>query len=194
MAEIVLKYIQSLLIWPVVVLIIGIVYKRTLSDFLKRFKKAEAYGVMLEASPVEQQKELNRNPSIIQTETDVEKVIKDNPKEVIKEFIKLSNGYWFEKTFNIIYGSQIALLEHLSTKGNAGEFYINLVPYYNMYVLRSGLPSNQMAEYLNFLKNAKYVEYVGENADLRLRITPLGVDFLSYIQGQYPEIHKHRPF
>jgi len=100
--------------------------------------------------------------------------------------------YWFERTFNIIYGTQIDLLEYLSAKGTDGDRYVNLLVFYNEFVKRSGLASTQMADYLGYLHSMRFVEYRGEGSDLIVKITPYGVNFLSYIKGQYPSTYKYK--
>ena len=197
-AEIILKYLQVILGWPVVALILGIIFlkwfKDPISDFFRRVVRGEAYGVKIEASsPSEQRKEVKEIPQP-QTQDQIEKYIKDHPKEIIKEYLKLLNGYWFERAFNIIYGTQMDLLEYLSTKGTKGENYINLVSFYNEFVKRSGLASTQMADYLGFLKDMRFVEFVEENKAWSVKITAYGVDFLSYVKGQYPSSYRYRVF
>lgn len=197
-AEIILKYLQVILGWPVVALILGVIFlkwfKDPISDFFRRVVRGEAYGVKIEASsPSEQRKEVKEIPQP-QTHDQIEKYIKDRPKEVIKEHLRLLNGYWFERAFNIIYGTQMDLLEYLSTKGTKGENYINIVSFYNEFVKRSGLASTQMADYLGFLKDMRFIEFVEENKAWSVKITAYGVDFLSYVKGQYPSSYKYRAF
>ena len=179
-------------------MILGVIFlkwfKDPISDFFRRVVRGEAYGVKIEASsPLEQRKEVKEIPQP-QTQDQIEKYIKDNPKEVIKEYLRLLNGYWFERAFNIIYGTQMDLLKYLSTKGTKGENYINLVSFYNEFVKRSGLSSTQMADYLGFLKDMRFIEFVEENKAWSVKITAYGVDFLSYVKGQYPSSYRYRVF
>lgn len=116
----------------------------------------------------------------------MEKYIRENPKQVAQEYIKTFNAYYFERAYNLIYGTQISLLEHLSQKGDQGDSYVNLFRFYNEFLSRSNLTSTQMADYIGFLRDAKFVEQFGSDNDFRIRISPYGIDFLSYIKGQYP--------
>ena len=196
-AKIILEYLQVILGWPVVTLILGVIFlkwfKDPISDFFRRVVRGEAYGVRIEASsPSEQREEIKDTPQLPQDQ--IEKYIKDNPKEVIVEYGRLLNGYRFERAFNIIYGTQMDLLEYLSTKGTAGENYINLVSFYNEFVKRSGLSSTQMADYLGFLKDMRFIELAEQNKVWNVKISAYGVDFLSYIKGQYPSSYRYRPF
>jgi len=77
-------------------------FKNPISDFFRRVVRGEAYRVKIEASsPSEQRKEVKEIPQP-QTHDQIEKYIKDHPKEVIKEYLRLLNGYWFERVFNIM--------------------------------------------------------------------------------------------
>jgi hypothetical protein len=203
-AEMVLRYLQALLAWPPVVLVLGIValkmFREPLADFFRRLTEGEAYGVRVKATtPAEQRKEIKEveeasGPPKLQSAEDVERYIRDNPKAVMEELARTSNSFRFEKTYNLIYGTQIDLLEHLTTKGDEGESYTNLARFYNEFVRRSGLQTTQMADYLGFLKEAGLAEYVGYEPNLRLRITPFGLNFLSYIKGQYAASYRLKPF
>ncbi|MEK7165079.1 MAG: hypothetical protein AAB779_03975, partial [Patescibacteria group bacterium] len=164
MANIVLQYLEVFLGWPVVILILGLAFmqwfKKSISSFLERLIVGEAYGVRLEASsPSNQQKELKKEDMPLQ---DIEKYIRDNPKEVIRDYQRIFNSYRFERAFNIIYGTQMDLLEHLSTKGDNGDKYVNLILFYNEFIKRSNLTSTHMADYLEFLKNNQFIEYVDD--------------------------------
>jgi len=197
-AEIILQYLQVFLGWPVIILILGIIFfkwfKEPISDFFRRLVKGEAYGVRVEASsPLEQQKEAKQIPQL-QSQDEIERYIQEHPKEIIEEYIKLLKGYWFERVFNLIFGTQIRLLEYLSKKGTSGEKYINLVGFYDEYVKRSGVAIAQIGDYFRFLEAMKLIEYVSEGSELSVKITPFGVDFLSYIKTQYALVYKHKAF
>ena len=197
-AKIVLDYLQTFLSWPVVSAIVIIyflkLFKEPLSDFFRRMIKGQVYGVALEASsPSEQRKEIKEG-KIPQSQEAIEKYIQENPKEVIKEYLRILQSYWFERAYNLIYGTQISLLEHLSTKGEDGEYYVNLFSFYKEFQDRSQLFSTQMADYIGFLQDMKFIEYAGEGSNLKVKITPFGIDFLSYLKSQYSASYKFRPF
>lgn len=196
-AKMILAYLQVLLSWPVITLILGLVFiklfKESISDFFKRIVKGEAYGVRLEAShPMEQKKETKEagHPQ----PDEFEKYIRENPKAVLTEYLRVFNGYRFERACNIIYGTQVDLLEYLSTKGTDGEKYVNLNQFYNEFLKRSNVATTQMADYIGFLKEMQFIEYLESSNDITVRITPLGINFLSYIKVQYPTSYKYKPF
>ena len=69
-----------------------------------------------------------------------------------------------------------------------------MVSFYNEFVKRSKLVSTQMADYIGFLEDGRFIEFVGEGSELNVKITPHGINFLSYIKGQYPVTYKYRLF
>lgn len=195
-AELVRRYLEVILTWPVAMLALGLTamrwFREPFADFLRRVVRGEAYGVRLEAAnPSEQRKEAQDVP---QPQPDVEQYIRENPKEVVHEYLRAVNGYRFERAYNLIYGTQLDLLEHLSTVGKEGEPYVNLVPFYNEFVKRSNLSGTQMADYLGFLRDMHFIQYSGPENHLRVQITPLGIDFLTYIKGQYSAFYKFKPY
>ena len=197
-AETVLNYIKVLLGWPVIVFILGLIFfklfKDPICDFFKRLVKAEAYGVRVEASNQLEKLKEAKETLPIKTEDELKAYIRDNPDKVIELNIRLLNAFHFERTFNIIYGTQVDLLGHLSNKGDAGEKYINLAVYYNEFLKRIGSTSYQMADYIGFLKSSGYIQFVGEGSELNVKITPHGADFLPYIKTQYASMLKYKPF
>ena len=168
-------------------------FKEPLSDFFKKIKRASAYGASIETfNPPDQQKEIKENPPSLSQEDDMEKYIRENPKKVKEEYVRIYNGYWFERAYNLIYGTQIDLLEYLIEKGTNGESYVNLYKFYQEYINRSQLHSYQFADYIGFLKNMNFIEMSGEGTNLVVKINPLGIDFISYIKGQYSNSYKFR--
>lgn len=191
--EIIQRYLQIVLTWQVVFIILAFMFRKSIREFLGRITKGEGYGFRLEAgTAVEQQKEVKKD--ISQTEDEIEAYVKDHPKEAIIEYKKVLNSYWFERIYNMIYGTQITLLEYLLDKKSNGDVYINLVSYYNEFVKRSRLYNVQMANYLGFLKAMNLIEYQGEGNNLIVKITPYGLDFLSYIKGQYQSAYRYKAF
>ncbi len=196
--HIILDFAKIVISWPMAVFLLGLLFIKTfrapISEFFRRIVRGEAYGVRFEAAtPSEQSKEVLDSKSFPSLD-EVEEYIQKNPKEVIREYVRLLNGYWFERIYNVIYGTQISLLEYLQEKEATGEKYVNLVRFYNEFLLQSKLETTQFADYLAFLVDTGFIEYKGQGADLTAHITPYGINFLSYIKGQYSTIYKYRPF
>jgi hypothetical protein len=136
------------------------------------------------AAPASQQKEIKFDEKPLSL-TDPERYVLEHPKETIQEFFQLANKYQFERIYNIIYGTQIHILERLLSKGTEGENYINLVPLYQEFIKRSSLMTVQMSDYLKFLETMKLTETAFKDNNMFVKITAFGADFLSYINTQY---------
>jgi len=199
--ELVLRYLGVLLTWPVVSLILGVLalrwFREPLSDFFRRMVKGEGYGVRVEAAdPSQQRKEIEETKADLppKPQDDLQLYIQENPQQFLEQYLRLYNGYWFEKAYNLIYGSQVSLLERLAERRDEGEKYINLVEFYNEFLRRSNSHATQMADYLGFLKDMNFIEYFQTDGEHKARITPFGLNFLSYIKTQYPLAYRHRVF
>jgi len=197
-SNIVLQYLKVLLSWPVITLILVMsffkLFKDPISDFIHRLIKGEIGSVKLQAtSPADQKKEAEEFPPI-QPKNELELYVKKYPGEAIKTIIEISRNLRFEKIFNIIYGTQINLLTHLSTKGKSGDKYINLAFYYHDYISRSKFYSAKIEDYFGFLGSIQMIKFFGEGNDVSVRITPEGINFLSYIKKEYPAIFNYKPF
>lgn len=197
-AKLVLSYLDTLLSWPVIALVLGgIALKllhQPLAAFLSRNIELEGYGIRVKAADPEQQRKEAQEAIQPQTEDALLDWVRQNPQQVVTDYQRLFNGYWFERALNLIFGTQIDVLEHLEECGDPGEKYINLIPYFQKYVQRSGHTKRQMADYLGFLRDMRFLEYVVHDGEQYARLTPLGADFLSYARAQYGEMHKARPW
>jgi hypothetical protein len=141
--------------------------------------RMQGYGLSIEVAGETQL--ARQEPTIPKpNENQLEVYVREHPADVITEFIQTYNAYFFERTYNNIFGSQIRVLEHLLAKGEEGETYVGLYAFYAESWTGTTL---QFAQYLGFLKSSNFIRYDGD--PIHVRITPYGVDFLSYIKAQY---------
>lgn len=215
-AELILRYIEVFLRWPPIVLALGLsaifLFKKPISNVLSRVTTAGGYGFMINAtssqgrvepakipeSPelvnaIEQQKpELKKDLPLIPDEAI--QYVKNNPEVVIEEYLRVFNGYRYERALNLIYGTQMDILTFLISKGTDGEAYTNLAIFYEEFRKRAPEANYQMPDYIRFLQNLGFIEYFGAEPNLRVRITPSGLGFLSYVRNEYPAVYDKRPF
>jgi hypothetical protein len=198
MADWIFRYVQVFLAWPAVTLVLGLValvwLRKPISDFLRRIRSAQGYGVRLDAVDPAQQLKEAQAADAPKSVSELVAWVSSHPDEAAATYSRLFNGYWWERALNLIYGSQIEILEHLEARGDRGESYVNLVSFFEEFRRRGGPAATQMAEYLAFLKNFSFIEYVTQNADQLVRITPFGVNFLSYLRAEYPGGYKFKPW
>lgn len=194
-ARLVLDFLRVLLSWPVILGLLGvyflIAFQEPIADVLRRFTKAAGYGVSLEAGNLSQQlQEIKETEITRPVEDDLQKYVKENPELVITRYVQTFNAYWFERSFHLIFGTQIALLEFLLERKTVGEAYVNLELYYREYVQRGGAQTFQFADYLGFLRIANFIRYEGN--PIRVYITDYGLDFISYLRAQYAPIYRSK--
>jgi hypothetical protein len=195
-ARLVLEYIRAILSWPVVLGLLGIYFLKTfhqpVADLLRRFTKAAGYGVSIEAAgPSTQLQEIKETGVPRPVEDQLREYVRENPAEVVREFIRTFNAYWFERSFNLIFGTQILLLEYLLDKGKEGESYVGLEQFHREFLRRGGFQTTQFADYLGFLLYLNFIRYEGD--PIQVYITPYGVDFVSYLRAQYAGHYRLKP-
>ncbi len=70
----------------------------------------------------------------------------------------------------------------------------HLKKFYYYFIVRSKLVvTTTETKYFEFLKDMRYIEYVGEGEEQIVKITPLGLNFLSYVKELYRTTYRDRP-
>ncbi len=191
---IVLEYIK-ILIWPLLVFSCICYFKTDISNFINRVCQFKISGVEIIA---EQQKETQlESKSQIDTKTAAEsipsKLISDLVKNFRTEYNNITNEknkllndiavrdiiIDYERIYNIIFGSQINLLEYLKNQQSGlprreMELFFENVKKYNYIFVDWNLNN-----YINFLVQQKLIEPFG----VSYQITPKGSSFLTYISN-----------
>lgn len=197
-AEIVLSYIQVLLNWPFLgaclIFIFIIIFKKRIDDFLGRLVKGKIGAVSLEALPAKQEKSLKGNKIEGPKEKAIQFILNE-PEKALNEYLRINNLYKFEKGFINIFGTQINLLEYLTSKADEGEKLVNLYKFYDDFTKKAISYTQSFNQYLAFLENWKFIQIVTrEDNEKIVKITSHGLEFLSYIMSQYPAIYKTKTF
>lgn len=206
-AEVVLEYFK-VLIWPsIIALSVFIIYRKNIASFIDRIWKLKFPGGELE---VEKQKGLqsadeessreDMKEALIQQKNlinDIKsrykeqyQVLEENAQQVFQQLLNELSikdiQLDFERIYNLIFGSQIALLELLLPIPE-GESRIFLNLYYSrVKVLNSPTFDNWAFDvYVDFLIKNKLVEFTPTG---NFRIIEKGRGFLSYITNLgYPK-------
>ena len=197
-AEIILSYIQVLLNWPFLgaclIFTFILIFKEQIGDFLSRLVSGKIGGFAVEATkPVKQEKVIKEDKIKNPKDRAIE-YMKNYPEEAFKEYVHTYNAYFFERIFNIIFGSQINLLEHLDNKKDKKEKWINLITFYNNFMMKTVPPRVTFNQYLGFLESCKFIKITSRENENIVEIIPYGLNFLLYIKSQHPTTYKHRLF
>lgn len=214
-AELVLRYLDVLLRWPLAVFALGLtgmlLFKRPLSDFLSRITSAGGYGIQVSAANPQSDSTPAKKPGAPELANVVEnqppvpqqgppmvpqqaiQYVQQHPAQVVEEYLRVFNGYRYERALNQIYGTQVDLVQYLATKGTEGDAYTNLAIFFEEFRRRAPDSKYQMPDYVLFLHTLGFIEYFGEQPNFRVRITPSGLGFLSYVKAEYPLLYDKRP-
>ncbi len=196
--KLVLGFTKAFLSWPVVVLVLGLIFiftfKAQISSFLSRITEGDVYGMKFKASSSQDQSGDSEIEPPSPPDNDVKKWVVENPDKAIEEYQRVFNSYKWERAMNLIYGTQVDMLEFLSKKGDEGVMYIDLAFFHAEHQRRMQSTSYQMPDYMNFLQQHGFIDVEGADHDLKIKVTPYGLSFLSYIKATYPDTWNKKPF
>jgi len=197
-AKIVLSYMQVLLNWPFLgaclIFIFIFTFKERIEDFLARLVKGKVGAVSFEILPAKQEKSIKEYNIEGPKEKAIEFIVNE-PEKALNEYLRIHNLYKFEKAFTNIFGTQINLLEYLTSKADEGEKLVNLYIFYDNFTKKAISYTQTFNQYLFFLENWEFIQIITcEDNEKIVKITPHGLDLLSYIKSQYPKIYKYKPF
>ena len=192
----ILSYLKVLLNWPFLgaclIFTFILMFKEQIRDFLSRLVRGKVGGFFVEATNPLKQENIIEKDNIKNPKDRAIDYMKNCPEEAFKEYVRTYNAFYFERTFNIVFGSQIDLLEYLADKNDKREKDINLYTFYNSFMIKTIPPRVTFDQYLGFLESCKFIKIIiGENEKI-VEITSYGLNFLSYIKSQYPTTYKYR--
>ena len=194
--ELILRYLQVLLNWPFLsaclIFTFILMFKKQIGDFLSRLVKGKVGGLFVEAANPLKQENVIEEDNIKNPKDRAIDYMKNCPEEAFREYVRTYNAYFYERTFNIIFGSQIDLLEYLANKKDKREKDINLYTFYNSFMIKTIPPRVTFDQYLGFLESCKFIKIIIEESEKIVEITSYGLNFLSYIKSQYPTTYKYR--
>jgi len=192
--EIILRYLQVFLNWPFIFIVIIFLFRKQISEFLMRLTKGKlANFFTFEAPPLKQEKALKEDKIKNPKDRAIE-FTRINTEKAFEEYVKTYNAYFFERTFNIIFGSQIDLLEYLANKENKNEKWVNLFTFYYNFMMKTVPPRVTFDQYLGFLESCKFIKIMIKDNEKIVEISPYGSDFLFYLKSQYPIGYKYKLF
>lgn len=197
-SNVILEYLKVILNWPLIIFIIVFImfkwFREPISVMLRNVRNITTPYGSIAVDPGAQREEI-KTSNDYSSESDIRNFVKNNPEKVIHDYMQLFNSYRYERSFNLIYGSQVNLLNYLSRKSDKRENYIKLYDFYLQYAGKGGLETYQFADYMGFLLDAQFIKNITEsNGAITVEITPIGLNFLTYIKGQYPSAYNSKPY
>lgn len=194
------------LAWPIVVIFLFFWNRNEIKGLINRVNSGKLPGGIEFNAPISQsdpkedvppeikksikarEEELAKN---IDTSTSASRpeLVKEIDK-LVKENSAIATALFFERIYQLIFGSQIQLLDQLRSLGSAGRLYEDISAYYQGVRLKfPNLNSYPLDNYISFLTNAGLIEFINTGQKRVYKIAPTGIDFLEYIEAlNYPKI------
>lgn len=117
----------------------------------------------------------------------VAKWMHENPGPAFEDYVDKVFQLHCERTFNIIFGTQVQVLEFLGNPTlTSPSPSATLVPLYERHTALTGRSERTLSEFLGFLVVRGLVENVGTVEGPLYRITQAGREFLQHIKQYYP--------
>jgi hypothetical protein len=198
----------KVLIWPLLAFIVFLFIRKPIIGLINRITKIGLSGTSVEAHQQQAvEKQVQKNFStvdqtlgvfrketiemvaeVVRKETDIESLLTDQLK--IERLTNYSVALYiiknFESIYNLIFGSQILILQQLNTF--AHEDFDSLKRYFDYGVKQNPnfFENYEYSDYIGFLFAINFIVYEGK----QIKITNLGVDFLKYLTENSRNIYK----
>lgn len=129
-------------------------------------------------------------PAVPEIVTAFKEAVINDPELVLKNFLRLNEALFYEKTYNIILQAQIDLLSYLEQFGERGATNEGLYPFYAR-ILAFNLPVKiEFKDFIKYLQGCQFILTSEDEQGASVHtITPRGRNFLSYIRvgGHMPK-------
>lgn len=202
--------IINVIVWPLVTLIAAVIFRRGITDILRRTRKIGIKKIGLETYSAQETQDERRKkssddwPSLLDPTVlrDQEEFIKEDLKKqsldaesdtacfLIRQLAATEIELWFEQAYNAIYGSQIVLLKQLNEVAGKGQSLDFVSSYFSSTKERhpNQFKDWDLERYLSFLRKHLLIT----NKDDNYHITTRGVGFLVWL-ARYG-LPEDRPF
>jgi len=176
------------LAWPIAILIIIYWLRQEIKDLLRRLTNFKAAGVSVDAVPSKQSGEKKYK----QKSKELAKMVSEK-EGVVKKLLQIQDEtkknkdyyeilYHFEKTYRLIFGSQLNILRILKNGPIADSLFQSIhrrTPLADVYSFNN---------YMNFLLNSYLIKK--RPADNKYELTLLGFYFLQYLEKNKIPLNK----
>jgi len=107
------------------------------------------------------------------------------PGQTVAEYVLMNFHLHCERAFNVIFGTQVEIIEFLAVADNI-KAQADIVPFYERHVRLAGVGDQDLVRYLGFLTSQKFIQGAGTQTEPAYQITEIGRSFLRYIKERYP--------
>ncbi len=199
-SELILEYLKIFLTWPVIggvlLLIFIFNFKSSIVGIFNRIRSAKVGNVEFEAPLI--QKELSDiksdhtllDSNVIVNDSNDNSIDEQTYKEKYETLLGLYNDiqleFYFEMLLNILFGTQLRLLQSINNIGDDGIDLDRIYPFYNENLSKSKLTNWGVNDFLRILINYNIINK--NESTNKYQITPNGTNFLSYVEKN----HNHK--
>ena len=166
--------------FPFIIFIIVLIFRKQIALKISDMSHANIAGHSLDFQKKAQDNIATQEVS--KNYDELTKLIASNPKNAKDEYLKLTTHLHYERTFNLIFGTQIMLLEKLEKSVPNGQPYEDLRIFWLESCRLFKNDSYGYEQYIGFLKTALLITYNNKN----IVLSTGGKDFLNYIRNYYP--------
>lgn len=192
LAQIVLDYLKTI-IWPITVIIIAFCFRTEISSLIKRIISAELPGLKLNAIPQEKAEESNlefklqnlpddeknKLEELIQEKENALSSASQNIDELNKTLVQKEIEVDFERIYNIIFGSQINLLNKMA--GTLGYLGTQNVIQHFVLIQKAFEPMYNEWNFSTYLQFLYSQNLIVQRDNYTIGITDKGKAFLQYV-------------
>ena len=192
-----LEYLKTIS-WPITIIILALLFRFEIKELIKKIIGIQTPFGSIDLSRQnvpkgEISKEVKEGISKSVNEQESKKDVKiGGGEDTSKQIATLQIALLFEKIYNNIYGSQIALLKS-ARNDMTGLWHVALCSWYE------GVRQNDLVlknynfdDYIKYLISCGLVKAIEQSGGRKYMITDTGVDFLNYIEkSKYPENKLH---
>lgn len=187
-ADLAVQILRILISWPVVIGSLGLVFllrhKEAISDLVKRLSELAFPGGSVAFAKPDQQ---SHSPT--PTLEEVTRKVTGERDAAYQAAVGFAKWWWFEKVWNLIYKSQIAILEAIAPVATGSIRWMDL---YNRFYLpvaaaNPGFSAYPFPQYMAFLGSTAGFIAWDLSVDAQnppVALTPLGREFLQYMASQ----------
>ena len=201
---------MEIFVWPIATIILVVffilLFKKPIARLIDRTERVSKHGIQTGSTQEQQNKKavskvdeflkLHDNQLLIEMEERIQTHLNslhpqdaaEREKFLTRNFFALVITWSFDRTYDMIYGSQINALSYLNDNRNSAITIEHIRPFYNEAVSKFPMfYSNYTLEgWLGFLVSSILLQRNGNDIGITIR----GKEFLKYLVEQGRPIHK----
>ena len=188
--------IIKILAWPLTVLLIVQKFGKEIKDLINDIRISFSFGDKRIEVAHDKTEELKQKQVDVSDKSEIDKLKEENKKhgDIEKSLLELQEntaktkdafflGFHFEKTYRLIFGSQLTILNLMYQHGEITDALVQAI--YRRTIWANGYPYDQ---YIGFLINSGLISQISTNQNYS--ILPIGRAFMDYLNSNNIPLNK----